>query len=185
VIAYQVVDNPTRPTAIVHAQIKSTQLPAFDSHALRRVLAAMEAQGTTPGGEPFAYNHGVADGTVDIEAGFPILGMFQPSGDVVPGELPGGRTVTGVHLGPYETLSRTYAEMSAWATANGMKPTGSMWEVYLTDPEREPDPTRWRSGVLSWSSDPRPAVDGWSTLRNLPRNASRPRSIGQDILDDV
>jgi effector-binding domain-containing protein len=157
VIAYQVVDNPTRPTAIVHAQIKSTQLPAFDSHALRRVLAAMEAQGTTPGGEPFAYNHGVADGTVDIEAGFPILGMFQPSGDVVPGELPGGRTVTGVHLGPYETLSRTYAEMSAWATANGMKPTGSMWEVYLTDPEREPDPTRWRSGVfvaVEWTLAP-------------------------------
>jgi hypothetical protein len=29
-----------------------------------------------------------------------------------------------------------------------MKPTGSMWEVYLTDPEREPDPSRWRTGVF-------------------------------------
>jgi effector-binding domain-containing protein len=147
-IAYQVVDCPTRPTAVVHARLKSSEVPAFYARALSKVLAAMEAQGTTPGGEPFAFYHGSVDGLVDVEAGFPIVDSFLPSDDVVPGELPGGRTVTAVHLGPYETLGRTYAEMRAWATANGMQPVDAMWEVYLTDPDREPDPTRWRAGVF-------------------------------------
>ena len=62
--------------------------------------------------------------------------------------MPAGRTVTGVHLGPYETLGNTYADMSAWAIAHGLLPTGEMWEVYLTDPKREPNPNGWRTGVF-------------------------------------
>jgi effector-binding domain-containing protein len=148
VIAYQVVHYPARPTAVVRATVTADELPAFFGHALRRVLTAMEAQGTTPGGEPFACYRSIPNGTVEVEAGFPIIGAFQAIRDVVPGELPGGRTVTCVHVGQSETLSRTYAEMSTWAVANGLKPTGLMWEVYLTDPEREPDPTRWRTAVF-------------------------------------
>jgi hypothetical protein len=30
----------------------------------------------------------------------------------------------------------------------GWNPTDEMWEVYLTDPEREPDPERWRTGLF-------------------------------------
>lgn len=148
VIAYQVLDCPARRTAVVHATLKTNELPAFFSRALTGVLEAMEAQGAVPAGEPFAYYHGIDDGTIDVEAGFPTLATLKPSGEVVPGELPGGKAVIGVHLGPYDTLSRTYADMRAWAVSEGMRPTDDMWEVYLTDPERELDPNRWRTGVF-------------------------------------
>ena len=147
-IAYEVIESPTRHTAVIRATIKASELPAFFSRTLTGVLQAMEAQGTIPGGEPFAFYRGIHNGTVDLEAGFPVVGPFEQSGDVVPGTLPGGKTVAGVHVGPYETLSRTYADMSAWAIAHGMRPTGEMWEVYLTDPEREPNPDRWRTSVF-------------------------------------
>lgn len=147
-IRYQLVDYPSRPTAVVRGRVRVSDLATFFGQALTRVLSALEAQGTIPGGEPFAYFRDVPNGSVDVEAGFPIVGGFEASGDVTRGELPGGRVVTGVRLGPYATLKQTYAEMTAWAIAHGMKPTGDMWEVYLTDPERELDPARWRTGIF-------------------------------------
>ena len=148
VFGYQVVDCPARHTAVIRATVGRSELSTFFSRALREVLSAMEAQDTIPGGEPFAYYHTTDDNAVDIEAGFPTVGRFVASGDVAEGELPGGKTVTGIHLGPYDTRHDTFGMMSGWAKAHGMQPTGEMWEVYLTDPEREPDPGQWRVGVF-------------------------------------
>jgi effector-binding domain-containing protein len=147
-VGYQLVDCPARHTAVIRSTVKLSELHVFFDRALRGVLEAMERQGGVPGGEPVAFYHAMHDGIVDVEAGFPTVDRFEACGDVVPGELPGGRAVTGIHLGPYETLGRTYSEISAWAIAHGMQPTGEMWEVYLTDPERELDPNRWRTGVF-------------------------------------
>jgi effector-binding domain-containing protein len=148
VVGYQLIESPARRTAVVRASVERSELSTFCSHALRAVLAKMESQGTVPGGEPFAYYHGTLDGTVEVEAGFPTLDRFTASGNVLESELPGGKTVTGIHLGPYDARGNTYATMSAWAIAHGLQPTGDMWEVYLTDPEREPDPDHWRVGVF-------------------------------------
>jgi effector-binding domain-containing protein len=145
---FAVLDQPNRRTAVVHALVEPDQLPAFCSRALGHVLAAMEAQGTLPAGEPFVLYHGAPNGTVDVEAGFPILGAFVAAGEVVPSALPAGRLVTGMHRGPYHTLASTCAAMRDWATGHGWRPTGELWEVYLTDPEREPDPGRWRTEVF-------------------------------------
>jgi effector-binding domain-containing protein len=89
----------------------------------------------------------MSETNVDVEAGFPTPGTFVATGGTVPSELPSGRLVTGLHTGPYERLGTTYTQMRAWATAHGLQPTTEMWEVYLTDPEREPDPDRWQTRV--------------------------------------
>ena len=148
VIGYQVIECPARHTAVVRARVERSALSTFCAHALGAVLSAMEDSGTVPGGEPFAYYHTIDDDTVEVEAGFPTVDRFSFSGEVVESELPGGKTVTGIHLGPYDARRDTYMTMSNWAMAHGLQPTGDMWEVYLTDPEREPNPDRWRVGVF-------------------------------------
>ncbi len=148
VIGYQVVNCSGRQTAVVRATVLPWEVTTFLHRALGEVLAAMEAQQIVPGGEPFVFYQSVQSGAVHVEAGFPTIGRIEAAGDVVASELPGGRTVTGVHCGPFDTLSQTYADMHAWATSNGMRPTGALWEVYLNDPEREPNPDQWRSGVF-------------------------------------
>jgi len=145
---YSIVDYESRPTAIVRGRVKLDDLPTFFARSLPLVLEAIEAQGAIPGGEPFAYYRAVPNGSVDVEAGFPVVGAFAATGMVLPGHLPGGRVITGLHLGPYDSVGHTYARMIAWAIAHGLQPTQDMWEVYLTDPEREPDPSHWRTGLF-------------------------------------
>jgi len=145
---YSIVEYASRPTAIVRGRVKTEDLPLFFEHTLPLVLEAIEAQGAATGGEPFALYHGVANGSVDVEAGFPVIGAFAATRSIVPSRLPGGRVVTALHLGDYDSISTSYARMAAWAIAHGLRPTQERWEVYLTDPERETDPSRWRTGLF-------------------------------------
>ena len=67
-------------------------------------------------------------------------------GAVVPGELPGGRAVEAIHIGPYETLATTYQEIQGWTRQHDLRPAPLMWESYLTDPA-DPVPA-WRAGEV-------------------------------------
>jgi effector-binding domain-containing protein len=50
-----------------------------------------------------------------------------------------------VYHGAYEGLGAAWQEFDAWIRAQGRKPGPSLWEVYLTDPATNPDPSTWRT----------------------------------------
>ena len=72
---------------------------------------------------------------------------------VVAGVLPGGRYATLRHVGHPSTLVAATAGLLDWAAAKGLEwdmvpsASGERWgarlEIYLTDPETEPDMTKW------------------------------------------
>jgi DNA gyrase inhibitor GyrI len=144
---YRLIHNPVRRTAVVRATTSIDDLQAFAEGAFRHVLSAMEAQGTLPAGEPFLLYRGFGGAAVELECGFPTFGAFVPTGDVVASELPSTRAVVGVHVGSIGTLAATCAAMGAWASAHGLTPLDCVWQVHLTDPERESDASRWQSEV--------------------------------------
>jgi effector-binding domain-containing protein len=85
--------------------------------------------------------------TVEVAAGFPVSGPIEASGEVVPMELPAGRAVTCIHVGPFERLQDTYGELLERAAAEGVDLAEGMWESYLTDPAAEPDQSKWLTGI--------------------------------------
>jgi effector-binding domain-containing protein len=66
----------------------------------------------------------------------------------MPFELPGGRVVVATHVGPFEAMEKTYAELIAWSQAEGLTLAEGMWESYLSDPSAEPDPSTWRTLIV-------------------------------------
>ena len=69
--------------------------------------------------------------------------------------LPAGRYVIATHIGPYDGLVGSNAELQSWAEERrliwAMQQTdaGEAWdgrvEVYVTDPGEEPNPERWHT----------------------------------------
>ena len=49
---------------------------------------------------------------------------------------------------PYDRMHKTYAEMQVWMAKQGLSPADHMWEVYLSDPSTEPDPSTWRTQIF-------------------------------------
>ncbi|MGT2463987.1 GyrI-like domain-containing protein [Sinomonas atrocyanea] len=143
-----VTDLPEQPTAVVRATVKMDELRGFFDGVFGTVVAAVQAQGGRVAGPPFAMYHGMPGETIDLEAGFPVAGPFTGADEVAASSLPGGRTVRALHVGPYESLSETYQEVTEWMREKGLTPAASMWEVYMSDPNAEPDPATWRTELF-------------------------------------
>ena len=154
---FSLLERAPQPTAVVRSTIAVSEIPKFLGHAYEAVMRVLAAQGISPVGEPFAYYIGAPTTTVELEAGFPIGTPCAPSGEVVPSELPGGSVATGTHIGSYETMVDTYQQLTTWIAAQGLVPGDSMWEIYLSDPQQEPDRTKWRTQIF-WPVTPAPVT---------------------------
>jgi effector-binding domain-containing protein len=146
----RIVDRRHQPTAGVRERIPMDRLTEFFPRAFHETMELLAAQGIAPAGAPFGKYFGMPSTTVDVEAGVPVATPIEPAGDVIAGELPGGRVVETVHVGPHETLEDTYLEVQRFFAEHGLTPGAIMWESYLSDPETEPDPAAWRT-LISWT----------------------------------
>lgn len=136
------------PAAGIRAEAPMAELREVFDRGFPAVMQAVMTQGGAIAGPPFGYYPRMPGETVEVVVGFPVGASFTAEGEVEPFELPGGRVVTGTHVGPYETLERTYGELMAWTEAEGLTLAEGMWESYLSDPSAEPDPATWRTLIV-------------------------------------
>src|SRR6478609_4090792 len=134
--------------AVVRERVPMDALTSFFGRAFGAVMAAVQMQGASPAGPPFALYHGMPGETVDVEAGFPVAGNFHGTGEVASSTLPDTDAFEAIHTGPYDTLGTTYDAIRQSMEADGATPADSMWEYYLTDPEQQPDPATWQTRVV-------------------------------------
>lgn len=144
---FEIRQVPHQDTAVIHMRCRPEDISATMGEAFGRIFAAVGQAGATPAGPVFTRYFEFGPESVDFECGVAVAAPFPGLGDVQPGELGGGEAAVGLHIGPYDSLHVTYSQMQAWIVAQGRRPASTMWEVYLTDPEEEPDPARWRTEV--------------------------------------
>jgi effector-binding domain-containing protein len=136
-----------QPAAVVRDEVPMQEIRTVFDRGFGEVMRVAEAQGVAITGPPFGFYPRTPTDTVEVAVGFPVAAPVSADGDVTPFELPGGRVVTGVHVGPYESLGASYGELTEWAASNGHSLAGHMWESYLTDPSAEPDPATWQTRI--------------------------------------
>jgi len=99
-------------------------------------------------GPPFAkYYSWDPEGDTELEAGVPVNAEVECEGDIEFVELPACKVVTVLHTGPYESLAPVYDAIQKYIDEKGLKINGAVWEVYLTDPNAEPDPNKYQTQV--------------------------------------
>jgi len=148
----QITEHPEQATAAIRGQVPMAELAEFFSNAFSDIMAALRKQGVQPVGPPFGKYYGQPGAMVDVEAGFPVPGIIDPAGNVVPGHLPAGRIVEATHVGSFDTLANTYADIEGFFTEHQLTPSEVMWENYLADPETEQSPEDARTQIC-WPVD--------------------------------
>lgn len=114
-------------------------------HILRPKFASGEI---AMAGAPFARYFAFSAERVDMEVGAPVAQPISSRGELQAGELAGGRAVSYLHLGPYEDLHGAWRSVEAWIKAQGLTGCGAPWEVYLSDPCKEPDPAKYQTQIV-------------------------------------
>lgn len=147
-LSTELVELQPQEAVAVRGVVTRDELPAFLERAFGTVAAAVHAAGAEIAGPPFGYYPELPTDVVRVEAGFVVSDHVEAVGNAHPLLLPGGRAVRAMHIGPYDTLERTYGELRRWMSERGLSPADAMWECYLSDPVTEPDPADWRTLVV-------------------------------------
>lgn len=147
--APEIVELEPQEAIAVRGDVAIADLPAFFKRAFHEAAKAANASGVAIVGPPFSFYPEMPTQTaVAVEAGFPVSAPAEGHGDAHRLVLPGGRAVQAMHVGPYDTLERTYTVVRSWIAERGLQQAGGMWECYLSDPEVERDPATWRTRIV-------------------------------------
>jgi effector-binding domain-containing protein len=155
-----IVDRRAQPYAAVRASVsmEGGEFAAFLDEAWPAVFARLGSLGVEPAGPPFIRYHIINMQTkLQIEVGVPVSTAIDGDGRVKPGIVPAGRFATLTYTGHYDGLMGANEALQLWAEDQGLRwdmresPDGEEWgarlELYLTDPEAEPNPDNWRTEV--------------------------------------
>ncbi|HOV12546.1 MAG TPA: GyrI-like domain-containing protein [Bacteroidales bacterium] len=83
-----------------------------------------------------------------MEAGVFIKEPVKGNDRVKYQEIPVQNYVRAIHTGAYESVHNTHMVIDKYIIDNKLTLTGAPMEIYITDPEKEPDITKWETEVL-------------------------------------
>lgn len=148
VVVPQLVTREPQACAVVRETVPMSELQGFFARAFGETMAVANRQGKQVVGPPFGLYFGMPTDTIDVAAGFPVEATIEAEGSVVPYELPGGRAVELVHMGPYDDLGQSYERLLTWMREQNLTPAEMMWESYLNEPR--PDAPGATITVITW-----------------------------------
>lgn len=104
------------------------------------------------------YNYVDMPKRLDVEVGLITHSKVKASGDVISGVIPAGRYGSYTHFGDYSELVAANGKVQDFAHQNhlGFKMRKGdhgeefvgRFELYETDPDKEPDKSKWETQVL-------------------------------------
>ncbi len=131
-------DRPAQPVLMIRKQAAVQNLPQVLGEAYGMLAQYLGEIGETPAGAPYVAYFNMDMQALDIEIGFPV-GRVLPGRDVIlAGEIPGGKIVTSLHIGPYSECGPAYQAMNEWIQVHGYEAAGPAYEFYLNDPQETP-----------------------------------------------
>jgi effector-binding domain-containing protein len=143
-----------QPYAGIRADVPMDGIAGAVDRAFPELFGWLAGHGIAPAAAPFIrylvidMEHGL-----QLEFGVPVAAKISGGGNIRGGVLPGGRYVVLRHVGPYDGLLASNAELQQWAADHGVTlesragtPAGlafsGRFEQYLTNPAEEPDPAK-------------------------------------------
>jgi effector-binding domain-containing protein len=154
----QVQQRAAQPYAAIPMTVTMDTISEAVDQAFPELFGWLAAHGVAAAGPPF-IRYLVIDmaAELEIELAVPVATAVAGSGQVRPGVLPEGRYAVLRHTGSYDGLIAANAALQHWATEHGVTfdtweaPGGSAWrsrvEHFLTDPSKEPDPSKWETDI--------------------------------------
>jgi len=135
----KVLELPDQPTLVMRTVVPVEKLPDFFGKAYGSIMKYLGELGEAPAGMPFGAYFNMDMSALEIAAGFPVSMPIEGKGDILAETIPGGKFLLTVHEGSYDSLEPVYNIMSEYAKANGLEPTGVVYEYYLNDPGKSTD----------------------------------------------
>ena len=141
----ELVNLEPRTAAVVRGTVSAEEITDFFDRSFSVLGEVIAAQGVSPTGPAFGLYRGVPDETIDVAVGFPTDRPIEPDGSAEAGEQPGGRVARVLYAGGFDGLGEAWQQLGAWIAEQGLTPSETYWEVYVTEPTPDMDPADLRT----------------------------------------
>jgi effector-binding domain-containing protein len=113
-----------------------------------KIIGGLGATGVEMAGAPSGlyYTWDEENGTTDMAAAIPVAAPTEVAGAQVI-SVAAGSALKIDYYGPYEGMGAAHEAMDAYVKSTGAKIKSPVIEEYITDPESEPDSSKWLSKI--------------------------------------
>ncbi|NUN47649.1 MAG: GyrI-like domain-containing protein [Candidatus Brocadiae bacterium] len=134
----------------IRSKVAPPKIAAACAEALPRSGDWARKLGAPPVGAPILIYHAhlPALGLIDLQPAVFIPRAVEVSSPYSVGMYPAGEAAVAEHIGPYDKLGETHEAVKRFLAKMGKKLAGPCYDVYLTDPTKEKDPTKWKTEVV-------------------------------------
>lgn len=134
----ETVELPDQPALCVRFRTTMEKITEDIGRTYGSIFTYMGKAGVAPAGPPLAryYDMDMNPEDFEMETCVPVAGEVPGEGEVAFMVLPGGRFLSTVHRGPYDSMESTYTALFKYVKENGLEVISPTREVYLTDPSQ-------------------------------------------------
>jgi effector-binding domain-containing protein len=141
----KIVQMSPQRMAFIHVTCPREKIQEVMGPGYLELIEEITSQGLEASGPWFTHHRKMDPEVFDFEICVPIQKPVQPSGRVMPGEVPSVKAARTTYHGPYEGLAEAWGKLDAWLAGEGHEPADDLWEVYAVGPEAGPDSSAWQT----------------------------------------
>jgi effector-binding domain-containing protein len=124
------------------------EIEAYMSQSFEMVMTEASNAGLQMTGPPFSIWYQWEGDTFEFDNCIPVSGKTNTTGDVKNIRTYDGKVISVVHTGHYNTTGNSWEALENYLKENDLESNGDPWEVYLTNPQQEPDPAKWMTELV-------------------------------------
>jgi effector-binding domain-containing protein len=127
---YTIVSVQQQHTAVVKSTVAMADMPRFERSARGIIAQGLPQLNVGPLGDSFTLCRAAGDGKMHYEPGVIVARSFEPIGNLVASQLPAGRAVRHLLVGPFDLLPKAWPALFSWCSSQGLELEGAFWQVY-------------------------------------------------------
>jgi len=144
------VETPAFSAVLIMTKANMEEMQNAMAQNYAKLMSFIQEKGLEMTGFPFTLYHSWdSAGNTVFEAGIPInKAPKKTNSDITFREIKSFKALKIIHWGPYEELMQTYEKMMTYMEENGLEMNGPTLEIYATDPQQEPDMSKWETQIF-------------------------------------
>jgi effector-binding domain-containing protein len=124
----------SQPAFSIRRTVAARDLSAIFTIGYGEIAAFLQASRGKAAGSPFALFNTLDRRDMDVEFGFVQSTPLGGKNHIQASDSPAGKSVPGLHIGPYNDFAPYYRALTEWIKDNGYEAAGVAYEEYLNDP---------------------------------------------------
>lgn len=130
-------------------KIKTHEIQNVLGEIFKILMSSLQENNLIMDGMPFAIYHDFdVEGTVQLEAGFPIRNKIDLEGDISYKKIAKQKAVKAIHYGDYNKINMSYTAIQDYIKRNNMVPASDPMEIYATNPSQAKHVSKWKTIIF-------------------------------------